>query len=134
MHFDILKLTLFFGSFRLNISDLYLFLYLLSVLMHRLNISFSMANASLATSLSVMFRSSLSLTLQKSDGQQQKQSTLFTSKSQSFFLKGSPYLEAHIFDFLEIAVEKQNYNPQNFLDLHNDGIIILNYYIKLKPR
>lgn len=47
----------------MNISDLYLFLYLLSVLMHRLNISFSMANASLATSLSVMFRSSLSLTL-----------------------------------------------------------------------
>lgn len=43
--------------------DLYLFLYLLSVLRHRLNISFSIATASLPTSLSVIFRSSLSLTL-----------------------------------------------------------------------
>lgn len=43
--------------------DLYLFLYLLSVLRQRLNISFSIATASLPTSLSVIFRSSLSLTL-----------------------------------------------------------------------
>lgn len=60
-------LTLFFGSFRLNIKDLYLFLYLLSVFRHRLNISFSIANASRATSLSVIFRSSLSLTLVVAD-------------------------------------------------------------------
>lgn len=56
-------LTLFLGSFRLNMSDLYLFLYLLSVLRQRLNISFSMATASRPTSLSLIFRSSLSLTL-----------------------------------------------------------------------
>lgn len=43
--------------------DRYLFLYLLSVLRQRLNISFSMATDSFATSVSVFFRSSLSLTL-----------------------------------------------------------------------
>lgn len=63
----LMELTLFLGSFRLNIKDLYLFLYLLSVLRQRLNISFSMANASLPTSLSVIFRSSLSLTLVTTD-------------------------------------------------------------------
>lgn len=61
------ELTLFLGSFRLNIRDLYLFLYLLSVFRHRLNISFSIANARRATSLSVIFRSSLSLTLVVAD-------------------------------------------------------------------
>lgn len=54
---------LFFGSFRLNIIVLYLFMYLLSVLRNMSNISISMLATSFVTSLSDISKSSQSETL-----------------------------------------------------------------------
>lgn len=56
--------TWFLGSLRLNMRLRYLLLYRLSVTRNRLNSSFSMRRATLPTSLSVMIKSSLSLTLE----------------------------------------------------------------------
>lgn len=62
------KHTLFLGSFRLNMMVLYLFMYLLSVLRKMSNISTSMLATSFTTSLSDVFKSPHSPTLQKWNG------------------------------------------------------------------
>lgn len=66
--FKNIKQTLFLGSFRLNIIVLYLFMYLLSVLRNMSNISTSILATSFTASLSDIFKSLQSPTLQKWNG------------------------------------------------------------------